>query len=88
MFIFFLLFRSIELVWNATTLSFYGEKLAKSEPLPQAYADIEDDPHQMGGDFILDNQGKLLFAYRSKVPNDRPAVDLILQTLAGIKNDT
>ncbi|XP_064083612.1 uncharacterized protein LOC135199463 isoform X3 [Macrobrachium nipponense] len=77
--------RSIDLVWNAASLSYYGGKLAKNEPLPQAYADIKDDPHQMGGDFILDKEGRLLFAYRSKTPSDRPSVDLIIKALIGTK---
>lgn len=79
--------RSIDLVWNAASLSYYGGKLAKNEPLPQAYADVKDDPHQMGGDFILDEEGRLLFAYRSKTPSDRPSVDLIIKALTGTKAD-
>ncbi|XP_042218984.1 uncharacterized protein LOC121864128 isoform X1 [Homarus americanus] len=73
--------RSVASVWNTATLSYYGAQIAKGIPLPESYTDIEDDPHQMGGDFILDKQSKLQFVYRSKVPNDRPSVDLILTAL-------
>lgn len=77
--------RAIACVWSERALNYYGAMLAKNEPLPEVFTDIEDDLHQMGGDFILDNQGKVLFPYWSKVPTDRPSVDLILQTLSGLK---
>lgn len=73
--------RSIVSVWNPAALGFYGAQMAKGTPLPKAYADIEDDPHQMGGDFIVDRHAKLEFIYHSKVPSDRPSVDLILASL-------
>lgn len=71
--------RSVKQVWNTATLRFYGCESAKGTPLPEAYSDIEDDPHQMGGDFMLDKDSKLVFIYRSKRPNDRPSVDEVLE---------
>lgn len=73
--------RSIKKVWNTSTLRFYGCESAKGTPLPQSYSDIEDDPHQMGGDFILNKDLKIVFVYRSKTPSDRPGVDEVLEAL-------
>lgn len=79
--IFFILNRSVKNVWSTETLRYYGSKAARGTPLPQGYSDIKDDPHQMGGDFIIDNDVKLKFVYRSKTPSDRPSVDQILEVL-------
>lgn len=73
--------RSIKNVWNTSTLRFYGCESAKGTPLPHSYSDIEDDPHQMGGDFILDKDFKIVFIYRSKTPSDRPVVNEVLEAL-------
>lgn len=74
--------RSIKQVWNTETLKFYGSEAAKGTPLPQGYSNIKDDPHQMGGDFIVFKDFKLKFVYRSKTPSDRPSVDQVLEVLS------
>ncbi|KAK4319943.1 hypothetical protein Pmani_009145 [Petrolisthes manimaculis] len=76
--------RSVKAVWNTATLSYYGSEVAKGTPLPQSYTDLEDDPHQMGGDFIFDSNATLKFVYRSKTASDRPSVDHILQAIHNI----
>ena len=68
-------------VWNIKTMCYYGSKVAAGEKLPKTHTDIHDDPHQMGGDFIINKQGKLVMVYKSKMPSDRPPVDLILSRL-------
>ena len=73
--------RSIKQVWNTATLRFYGCESAKGTPLPEGYSDIEDDPHQMGGDFILNKDSKLMFLYQSRTPSDRPSVDEVIEAL-------
>jgi peroxiredoxin len=40
-----------------------------------------DDVLQLGGDFVLDGQGRLVFAYRSAEPTDRPPADELLGAL-------
>jgi alkyl-hydroperoxide reductase/thiol specific antioxidant family protein len=42
---------------------------------------VGSDPHQLGGDFILDAGGRLRFAYRSREPADRPAARDLLHAL-------
>ncbi len=44
-----------------------------------------DDIYQAGGDFLLDRDGNILFAYRSQEPSDRPPVSRLLQEFELIK---
>ncbi len=79
--------RSFSRVWNTNTLVYYAEQMKLSRDLPQAYKDIHDDPHQMGGDFIVDTDNfKLLFAYRSRIPPDRPSVGRLLNEIEAFNN--
>ena len=39
------------------------------------------DPHQLGGDFIVDSQGIVRLAHPSKEPTDRPPVNQLLAVL-------
>jgi hypothetical protein len=40
-----------------------------------------EDVLQLGGDFVLDSEGRLLYAYRSADPTDRPAAADLLRAL-------
>ncbi len=40
-----------------------------------------EDILQLGGDFVLDGEGRLLYAYRSAEPTDRPAINALLQAV-------
>ena len=40
-----------------------------------------DDIYQGGGDFLIDRDGNLLFAHRSRGPADRPAATKLLEIL-------
>ena len=42
-----------------------------------------EDVHQLGGDFVLDRPGKLLYAYRSSDPADRPDVSELIAAVSG-----
>jgi peroxiredoxin len=44
-----------------------------------------DDTSQLGGDFIIDRNGKLRFIYPSHDPADRPSVEKLLAVLKQIK---
>ncbi|MBI3968705.1 MAG: redoxin domain-containing protein [Chloroflexi bacterium] len=44
----------------------------------------QGDVRQLGGDFILDADGRLVYAYASRDPGDRPAVRALLAVLAGL----
>lgn len=41
----------------------------------------KDDIYQGGGDFLLDRDGNLLFAHRSRDPADRPAAKNLLEII-------
>lgn len=43
-----------------------------------------EDVLQLGGDFILDRTGRLVFAHRSADPSDRPAVGELLRRLGDL----
>jgi peroxiredoxin len=40
-----------------------------------------DDVLQLGGDFVLDGEGRLVYAYRSAEPTDRPPAGDLLRAL-------
>ncbi|XP_035692664.1 uncharacterized protein LOC118427115 isoform X2 [Branchiostoma floridae] len=73
--------RSVSKVWSVAALTYYAEQKAARRTLPKKYENVEDDPHQMGGDFIFDPQGKALLVHCSKVSTDRPEVSTIISVL-------
>lgn len=75
--------RSIKAVWSVPTLKYYAEeKVAEVPPTP---ALLGDDLHVMGGDFVVDREGKLVYAYPSKTSSDRPTIDKVLEELKSLK---
>src|SRR5262245_5943671 len=40
-----------------------------------------EDVLQLGGDFVLDGEGRLVYAYRSAEPTDRPPVEALLKAV-------
>ena len=40
-----------------------------------------EDVLQLGGDFVLDGQGRLTYAYRSAEPTDRPAAEELVRAV-------
>jgi peroxiredoxin len=43
-----------------------------------------DDVNQLGGDFVLDAQHRLVYSYRSDNPTDRPRIDELLRAVRQI----
>jgi len=68
---------SHEQIWSLKSRAYYLWKKLKGEKLYQ----IDGDPYQLGGDFIIDKRGKCIMAYRSIGPTDRPTVHSILNCL-------
>ena len=60
---------------------YYAEQKAVGRTLPPMHD--EDDPHQMGGDFVVDNASqKMALVHRSeKSTRDRPAAADLLAAL-------
>ena len=65
-------------VFSPATLKLYW-RLLRGGKKREDYG--KDDIYQSGGDFLLDRDGNLLFAHRSRDPADRPAVEKLLQII-------
>jgi len=74
--------RSVSKVWGMNSIQYYGAQIAQGRQLPSALTGVEDDPLQMGGDFTMDSDLKLVFSHPSTESTDRPTVDQILQHLS------
>ena len=62
-------------LWRYLKLILAGERLRPAQ----------GDPHQMGGDFIVDAAGVIRLAHRSRDPVDRPPVAVLLATLRALR---
>jgi peroxiredoxin len=71
--------RSVSKVWAISSLVYYAEQKLAGRILLSMLD--EDDPHQLGGDFIIDSTGKLVLVYQSKTSTDRPSVHFVLNFL-------
>jgi peroxiredoxin len=65
-------------VYSLATLKLYL-KLFRKGLVRQDYG--ESDVYQTGGDFLIDRNGKILFAHRSDEPADRPSVSTLLKAI-------
>lgn len=74
--------KSMYRVWGIGSLIFYAEQMCAGKALVKGEDD--DDLHQMGGDFIIDCQGKMGLVYCSKVSTDRPSVDQLVAVLKSL----
>lgn len=69
------------MIWQASNFWGFAEDFLAGSPTPFI---IEGEGiHVMGGDFVTDSSGKVVFAYRMTdgIPKDRPALNEILTTL-------
>ena len=74
------------LVWTMQTLRNYAEQMVM-DGTEQRNRGKGDDLHQMGGDFIVNSTGKLVFVYHGKTSYDRPSVDDLLAALRTLQED-
>jgi peroxiredoxin len=65
-------------IFSPATLALYL-RLLKENRRPKRYGDA--DIYQGGGDFLINRQGEVLFAYRSRDPADRPSVAKLLEVI-------
>jgi alkyl hydroperoxide reductase subunit AhpC len=68
---------SPHVMWHYLKLRLRGQKL-----LP-----VQGDPHQLGGDFIVDAAGIIRLSHPSKDPVDRPPVEDLLVELRGLARE-
>ncbi len=76
------LHRSVAKVWNMATVNYYAGEKARGRQVVAAIEGVEDDPLQMGGDFTVRSDGKVMLSHPSKNPKDRPSVSSILEILS------
>ena len=69
--------RSFVRVWSPKVMWHYTRRVLAGQKLKS----IQGDPHQLGGDFVIDAAGVIRLARRSRDPVDRPAVDTLLATI-------
>ena len=68
-------------VFSPSTLKLYFRLLSEGKRL-ENYG--KDDFYQSGGDFLIDGDGRIFFAHRSREPSDRPSASKLLEVLDGI----
>lgn len=69
--------RSFMRVWSPKVMWHYTRRVLAGQKLQS----IQGDPHQLGGNFVIDAAGVLRLAHRSKDPVDRPPVKTLLAAL-------
>ena len=69
--------RSVWRSWGIKNLWFYARALARGEKLQEKRGDTD----QLGGNFIVDSQGIVRFAYPSRDPTDRPELEEMMAVL-------
>ncbi|CAN9502395.1 unnamed protein product [Ophioblennius macclurei] len=72
---------SLKKVLGFGNMLLYAEYVADKMQFPRGLPSIQDDMFQLGGDFVLDQYGKVLFSHRCQSPLDRPSVERILSAL-------
>ncbi len=63
--------------WSPATLWYYARARWQRRP---TYGK-RGDPHQLGGDFIIDRRGLIRLAHPSREPTDRPTIQRLLTSL-------
>jgi alkyl hydroperoxide reductase subunit AhpC len=75
--------RSVARTWTPRVLWYYLRRLVAGRRLRR----IEGDPHQLGGDFIVDPRGIVRFVHREWDPVDRPPVGRLLEILRSLRTE-
>jgi peroxiredoxin len=72
--------RAFVRVWNPKVMWHYTRRVLADQKLQS----IQGDPHQLGGDFVIDRAGVIRLAYRRKGTVDRPPVEAPLAALRNL----
>lgn len=70
-------------VFSPRTLALYA-RLMREGKRRQDYG--REDIQQAGGDFLVDRQGHILYAHRSRDPADRPEAEKLLEEVKKVKS--
>lgn len=69
---------SVLRVWGPSVIRQYAGLLRRGRHLERP----TEDTLQLGGDFVVGRDGRLVYVYRSKGPDDRPAVQEMVEAVA------
>nr|XP_033498300.1 uncharacterized protein LOC117266957 isoform X2 [Epinephelus lanceolatus] len=69
---------SLTKVLNFSNMLLYAEYVVDNMEFPRGLQSIQDDMFQLGGDFVLDERGRVLFSHCCQSPIDRPSMEDIL----------
>jgi AhpC/TSA antioxidant enzyme len=64
-------------LYRPKTLRMYARLLRKGRRIQRPV----EDTHQLGGDFLIDPQGRIAWQYHSAGPDDRPDVSVLVEQL-------
>jgi peroxiredoxin len=65
-------------VWGPRTWRAYARLIVRGRRFHRP----TDDTLQLGGDFVIGRDGRVLYAFRSADPDDRPTVDTLIAAAA------
>jgi peroxiredoxin len=68
---------SVWKVWGPRIWWSYGKRIRRGQSLQRP----TEDTLQLGGDFVVGRDGTIVFAFRSEDPEDRPAIDALLEAV-------
>ena len=74
--------RTVSKVWSLNIVHHYAGLKANNIKLVPMYED--DDPYQLGGDFVINKDGCVLLSHPSQTPTDRPAISSLLSAVSDI----
>jgi len=69
---------SVKLAWGIPAQQWYAEQLRAGRSLHSLVPG--DDPHQLGGDVVINSHRVVTFIHRCRSSADRPTVNQLLQT--------
>lgn len=72
---------SVWQVWGPRVWLRYAQLLLRREGGGIEKPSGGEDTSQLGGDFVVGRDGRLVLAFRSKGPDDRPTVDALVEAV-------
>jgi len=70
-------------VWSPRVIWRYLQLVVGKEKMTLKRPKRDDDLLQLGGDFVIDRRGAVIFSHQSEGPEDRPEVSALLDALKG-----
>lgn len=68
-------------IWSVGTMTMYARLLRQGRKLRRP----TQDTRQLGGDFVIDPQGRLATGFWPASPDDRPTIDSLIEAVAAAR---